>query len=95
MVIVKLDRHEAYKTDAFTKWKIKLPNGEILKMIDAREKGIAKLLRTSATLNKTHWDEWWDVPSDAELIRVRRSNRGNITKTIYKPQDLKAELGDC
>jgi hypothetical protein len=95
MVIIKIDRHEADRTDAYTRWKIKLPSGEVLKMIDAREKGIVKLIRTSATLNKTHWFEWWEVPENAELIRIRMSNRGNLTKTIYKPQDLKAELGDC
>jgi len=89
MVIVRLDRHEAERTDAFTKWRIKLPTGEKLTLIDAREKGIAKLIHSTATLNKTHWVEYWEVDEYVELLRIRRSSRGNISITVYKPKDLK------
>jgi hypothetical protein len=102
MIIVKLDRHVADRTDAFTKWKIKIGD-ELLNFIDAREKGIVKLIHTTATLNKTHWYEYWEVPLNCKLIRVRRSNRGNINVSEFTPEQLRISReeiirvvrGDC
>jgi hypothetical protein len=62
-IIVKLDYHEAVKTSAFTKWQ--LPNSAIF-------------LYTTYNRNKTHWYEYWIVESTDILVRIRKSNRGNI-----------------
>jgi len=87
-VLVKLERHEAAKTDAFTRWLIKLPSGEKISFKDAFSKGIAKLYATTLMPDKTHWVEYWEVSEDVELVRVRKTNRGNIVVTYYKPKEL-------
>jgi len=62
-IIVKLDYHQAIKTSAYTKWK--LPDSAIF-------------IYSTSSRNKTHWEEYWLIPSNTELVRIRRSNRGNI-----------------
>jgi hypothetical protein len=73
-VLIKIDRHESRKTGAFTKWI--LPHG-------------SKPMGSNYTEFKTHWVEYWLVPKNSELERIRRSNRGNLSRTKYKAEELK------
>ena len=73
-IIVKLDYHEAIKTPAYTKWQ--LPNSAIF-------------LYSTVNRNKTHWNEYYLVPIDAVLIRIRKSNRGNVSIDKYLASELK------
>jgi hypothetical protein len=71
-VTVKLDYHVARKTDAQTYWKAKL---------DGKSKALSevgKRLLTTESSQKTHWEEYWSVPADVKLVRIRISNRGNL-----------------
>jgi hypothetical protein len=76
--LIKIDRHEAKNTGAYTRWK--LPNE-------------AKLVYTTKTEKKTHWFEYYLVPEGARLEKIRRSNRGNITITPYYAEELQV-FGD-
>ena len=76
-IIVKLDYHEAIKTPAYTKWQ--LPNSAIF-------------LYSTINRNKTHWNEYYLVPTDAVLVRIRKSNRGNID--ISKIPAINLKIGD-
>jgi len=73
-IIVKLDYHEAIKTPAYTRWQ--LPNSAIF-------------LYSTSSRNKTHWEEYWLIPSNTELVRIRRSNRGNVSIDKYIASSLK------
>jgi hypothetical protein len=89
-IIVKLDRHEARKTDAATRWYVK---AGILtySMDEAREKGLVKLVYTTRSAFKTHWSEYLEVlVPNITLVRVRISNRGNVSISEYPPETLKA-----
>jgi hypothetical protein len=72
-IVIKIDRHEARKTNAETIWQ--LPEGAVL-------------VYTTATRNKTHWEEYWAVPKNSTLRRIRKSNRGNISWETYKATQL-------
>ena len=74
-IIVKLDRHEARKTNAYTRWK--LPSD-------------AELLDSNYDCKKTHWEEYWLVSEDSEILMIRKSNRGNIHIKKYKAKELEA-----
>jgi hypothetical protein len=71
--IVAIDRHEAIKTDAYTRWI--LPNDAIF------------LFRIGG-LKKTHWQEYYLVHKNSVLKRIRRSNRGNIEIKEYIAKDM-------
>ena len=72
-IIVKLDRHEARKTNAYTRWK--LPSD-------------AELLDSTFDCKKTHWEEYWLVDEDSEILMIRNSNRGNIRIQKFKAKEL-------
>jgi hypothetical protein len=88
MILVKIDRHEAVKTDAYTRWFVKLQSGERLELTDAIVKGVVKHYADTWMPDKTHWTEYLYVDEGVELIRVRRTGRGNINVTVYKPEQL-------
>ena len=73
-IIIKIDRHEAKATSAFTRWV--MPQN-------------AKLLYSTKGKDKTHWYEYYIVPSNSTLIRIRRSNRGNVSSTKFLAEELK------
>jgi len=73
-VIIKIDRHEARKTSAYTKWQA--------------TDTVYNIYDTYAN-NKTHWEEFWLVKPDVTLFRIRKSNRGNINVDRYIAKDLK------
>jgi hypothetical protein len=89
-IVVKLDRHEAIHTDAATRWYVK---AGILtySMDEAREKGLVKRIYSTRCAHKTHWDEYLEVlVPNITLVRVRVSNRGNVSTSEYPPEALKA-----
>jgi hypothetical protein len=89
-IVVKLDRHEAIHTDASTRWYVK---AGILtySMDEAMEKGLVKPVYTTRSAYKTHWDEYLEVLTpNITLVRVRVSNRGNVSTSEYPPETLKA-----
>jgi hypothetical protein len=88
-LIVKLDRHEARKTSAATRWFVRA-RGEVYELQEAEEKGLVKFVGSTHDGNKTHWDEYYEVLGDVTFLRVRVSNRGNVTKTDLLPRALKA-----
>jgi hypothetical protein len=73
MTIVKLDFHVARHTDAQTYWKARV-NGKSRAL-----KEVGKRLLSTESAQKTHWEEYWDIPlnADVKLVRIRISNRGN------------------
>jgi hypothetical protein len=73
-VVIKLDYHEAIKTSAYTKWVI--PSS-------------ALWLYCTKSRNKTHWYEYYIIPSTEILIRIRKSNRGNVSSDKYLASELK------
>jgi hypothetical protein len=75
-ILVKIDRHEARKTPARTRW-----------IIGDNE---AKYVHSTYNARKTHWEEYWLVKKDSILIRIRISNRGNIEAKEFKAEQLKA-----
>jgi len=86
--VVKLDRHEAVKTCARTYWKVATEKGEMT-VEEAVRAGLLKPLLTTQAIQKTHWEEYYEViPEDLILIRVRVSNRGNIHTRKFAPAEL-------
>jgi enoyl-CoA hydratase/carnithine racemase len=89
-IIVKLDRHEARKTDAATRWFIYFA-GAYYDAETAEKIGLVRRVYSTHSANKTHWDEYLEVLNkDILLFRVRVSNRGNVSKQHFKPEALKA-----
>ncbi|MEM4853529.1 MAG: hypothetical protein QXQ60_08170, partial [Thermofilum sp.] len=77
VIVVKLDRHEARKTNARTFWKVVTEKGEMT-VEEAVEAGLLKPLLATYGQGKTHWEEYYEVTApEVTLIRVRISNRGN------------------
>jgi hypothetical protein len=74
-IIIQIERHEANRTSAFTRWI--LPEN-------------AKFLYSDKTQKRTHWYEYYLVPKNSQIIKIRRSNRGNIYKIVYDAKDLEA-----
>jgi len=77
-ILIKIERHEAKNTGAFTKWKLP-PEAE--------------LVYTTKTEKKTHWHEYYLVPSGTRLEKIRRSNRGNVSVVPYVAEELQV-FGD-
>jgi hypothetical protein len=73
-IIVKLERHNALKTNAKTYWI--LPRN-------------AKLIYSTKHLHKTHWLEYYLVDKNEELIMIRISNRNNKHVYKFKASDLR------
>jgi len=73
-IVIKVDRHEARKTSAYTRWS---SNNAVYNIYD-----------TYAN-NKTHWEEFWLVKPDDILFRIRKSNKGNVSVDKYTAVDLK------
>jgi hypothetical protein len=73
-IIIKIDRHAAIKTGAYTRWYL-------------HEK--ASMVKSTQDGSKTHWWEYWLVPRDSHPIRMRRSNRGNTDLSQFKAEELK------
>jgi len=78
MVYVTLDFHEARRTDAYTIWLV-VKGKELIHLSK-----VGKLVETTVSSGKTHWEEVWDLPIDTILVRIRRSNRGNMHYRIYR-----------
>jgi len=76
--LVVLDFHKAWKTDAYTVWLV-VRDGELVHPSRAGE-----LVETTARAGKTHWEETWELPAGTVLVRIRRSNRGNMHYRIYR-----------
>jgi hypothetical protein len=74
-IIIQIERHEANNTGAFTRWI--LPQN-------------AKFIYSDKTEKRTHWFEYYLVPANSQIIKIRRSNRGNISKIVYNAKDLEA-----
>jgi hypothetical protein len=72
-IIIQIERHEAESTNAFTRWILPV---EAIKLYDNRGK------------HKTHWYEYYKVPANSQIVKIRKSNRGNISKTVYNAKDL-------
>jgi len=95
-LIVKLDFHYAVNTNAKTYWKVIYGISHIREFdIEvAEQKGILELLYTTKTANKTHWVNYYKLLSYSEMVkfkRIRISNRGNISVSTYKSEELKVE----
>jgi hypothetical protein len=73
-VIIKVTRHEAKKTGAFTRWVFS---------------GFAKMLYSTFECGKTHWFEYWIVEKGSKVREIRRTNRGNIFTVEYQAEELK------
>jgi hypothetical protein len=71
-IVIKVDKHLAEKTSAYTRWKI--PAGI--------------LIFSTRTGFRTHWEEYWLVLPDETITRIRRSNRGNVYINTYKAKEL-------
>jgi len=94
--VIKLDFYYAVNTNAKTYWKvlygISYPREFSVEV--AEEKGIIKLLYSTKTANKTHWINYYKLLSYSEMVkfkRIRISNRGNISVSTYKSEELKVE----
>jgi hypothetical protein len=74
-IVIQIERHEANRTSAFTRWI--LPQG-------------SKFLYSDKTQKRTHWYEYYLVPKNSQIIKIRRSNRGNISKIVYDAKSLGA-----
>jgi hypothetical protein len=74
-IVIQIERHEANRTSAFTRWI--LPQN-------------AKFIYSDKTKGRTHWFEYYLVPANSQIIKVRRSNRGNISKIVYNAKSLEA-----
>jgi hypothetical protein len=72
-IIIQIERHEARSTSAFTRWI--LPENAVF-------------LYSNKGKQKTHWYEYYKVPANSQIIRIRRSNRGNIDKTVFPAKSL-------
>jgi len=72
-IIIKVEKHLARKTNAFTKWKI--PAG--------------LLVYSTFDRNKTHWQEYWLTLPTVIITKIRRSNRGNIDISQIPATNLK------
>ncbi|MEM0267552.1 MAG: hypothetical protein QW498_06695 [Thermofilum sp.] len=86
--VVKLDRHEARKTDARTFWKVATERGEMT-VEEAVRAGLLKPLFSTFSGGKTHWEEYYEVASpEVTLVRVRITNRGNLDTRKFTPTAL-------
>ena len=95
-IVIKLDFHYAVNTNAKTFWTVLygITNTREFDVEEAEEKGIIELLYTTKTANKTHWVNYYVILSHPEVVkfkRIRISNRGNISATIFRPEELKVE----
>jgi len=73
-IIVKIDRHRARKTIAFTKWVVPMT---------------AVFLYTTANPLKTHWYEYYLTLANSDWYKIRLSNRGNWSMTHYHSSQLR------
>lgn len=80
MVKVWLEYHKSRKTLAETVWLVDCGTTRpVLRPVDK----LFVILETTLAPNKTHWKELYDIPEGTRLVRVRRSNRGNIDCTVF------------
>jgi len=92
VIIVKLDFHKAVKTKAETYWRIIDPDGFEISFGHSEEMGYIKYLWTDKVAGKTHWNEYFAVFNPfIKLIRIRISNRGNISTETYRPEQLEVK----
>jgi hypothetical protein len=90
--IVKLDFHKARNTKAETYWQVIDPDGFAISFGHAEEMGYIKYLWTDKTAEKTRWYEYFAVLNPyIKLRRIRISNRGNISVSTYKPEQLEVK----
>ena len=73
-IIVKVDRHRARNTVAFTRWIVPMN---------------AIFLYTTYYPKKTHWYEYWLTHMNSDWYKVRMSNRGNWSMTHYNGSQLR------
>jgi hypothetical protein len=92
MIILKLDFHEARRTEAKTEWFIKYPNDpHTMGLEEAEMHGTIKILYNTWSPFKTHWDVYIEVKDLNPLIkfkRIRISNRGNIYERVYTLSEM-------
>jgi hypothetical protein len=89
--ILKLDFHMASHTGASTKWYIIYDNKKY-NIREAEEAGLIKVLHSTNTSEKTHWYKFIEVLNpNITLKRVRISNRGNLTVSTYRPDEVPEE----
>jgi hypothetical protein len=91
---VRLERHEANKTSARTWWTV-LYNDKEIPIAKARELNLIQRIRTTATCEKTHWYEEYEVINPLiKFVKHRITNRGNYHRTVYEARDLMVEEED-
>ena len=90
-LIVKLERHEAAHTGARTWWTI-LKDGKKISLVEARNLGLIRKLHSTDVCEKTHWSEYYEViDTSIVFVKHRISNRGNYSRTLYKPEELRTD----
>lgn len=89
MTIVALERHEAEKTSAYTRWAV-LYAGMKLGLGLAHDLGLIRIIHVEPHEKRTHWRIFVEVKKEGiSFVMMRMSNRGNYSETIYSPEDLK------
>jgi len=73
MVRVWLEYHKARKTSASTEWYVYVSTDELVPI-----RKIFEPLESTYDPKKTHWTELYDIPEGTIVVRIRRTNRGNI-----------------
>jgi len=73
-IIVKVDRHRARKTTAFTKWIVPMN---------------AIFLYSTHYPTKTHWYEYYLTHINSDWYKIRMSNRGNWSMVHYNGNQLR------
>ncbi|MEM2260733.1 MAG: hypothetical protein QXY65_06670 [Candidatus Methanomethylicaceae archaeon] len=80
MTKVLLDFHKSRKTNAKTTWFYITEWKEPIEINDK----MPTYKYSNKEYNKTHWEELHEISPNTKLIRVRVSNRGNITAQLYE-----------
>jgi hypothetical protein len=91
MKIYKIDFHVANRTEAKTNWVIELNSGKVLSFNEALRLGIIRLVASTLSEKKTHWDRYIAVYHPNQIkyfIRIRVSSRGNVTYNKYTFEDM-------
>ena len=89
-IILKLDYRKAIRTCARTFWRIAVP-GKLIDLKEAADGGIVKIIFSTWTRNKTHWNEYIQVlrPSFIKgFMRVKISKRCNISSEFYTIDEM-------
>ena len=66
-------KDRARKTGAETEWYVYVSTDELVHI-----KSVFEPLESTYSPGKTHWRELYDIPEGTVIVRIRRTNRGNI-----------------